>query len=142
MSIAKEIYQLLEEPIKKDLVLPRCFDEINALLPEFITIHKDNKIIGCAGLKIYSEKIGEIYAMAIAKTHQNQGFSRQLLIKLEVFARQNKIQKLFALSKYQTSWFLKMGFHQTNLSHLPMRRQLSYNLQRKPNIFTKILNEN
>jgi amino-acid N-acetyltransferase len=81
--------------------------------------------------------MGEIYALAVSKDVQNQGFSDKLLDKIMQKARISNFSKIFALSKHNAKWFLKQGFVQMQISELPRKRQVLFNHQRNSSIFFK-----
>jgi N-acetylglutamate synthase and related acetyltransferases len=81
--------------------------------------------------------MGEVYALAVSKDVQNQGFSVKLLNEIMQKARVSNFSKIFALSKHNAQWFLKQGFIQMEISELPKRRQALFNHQRNSSIFFK-----
>ncbi|HIM58243.1 MAG TPA: GNAT family N-acetyltransferase, partial [Gammaproteobacteria bacterium] len=81
--------------------------------------------------------VGEIYALAVSKSVQNQGFSAKLLDEIMQKARVSNFSKIFALSKHNAQWFLKQGFVQMKISQLPKKRQALFDHQRNSSIFFK-----
>lgn len=139
MPTTNAILTLLKPFVEKGIILPRSRQSIQSHLAEFITIEKDKNTIACAGLKIYSNNFAEIYALAIDAQYQGQGYSVALLSQLSQKAKSKKINRLFALSKYQYNWFLKHNFDSVALSAIPIERQKEFDSQRNPNIFIKKL---
>ena len=139
MSTTDEILTLLQPFVAQDLLLPRSLSSIEQDINDFILIKNKNKLIACAGLRKYDHHYGEIYALAINKNYQNQGYSRQLLANIIAQARQQKISYLFAISKHQKEWFIKQKFLIANLNDIPLVRQQKFDHQRQPNIFMKNL---
>lgn len=134
---AAKIFALLQPFVDKDWVLLRDIDKIQAKLDEFILIQNEEDLIACAGLKTYTNNYGEIYALAIDKKHQNQGYSKQLLDDVIKSAQQQNLSHIFAVSKYQQSWFLKYGFSSCSLFEIPPERQRDFNNKRNSSIFIK-----
>ncbi len=139
MPTTNAILTLLKPFVEKGIILPRSRQSIQSHLAEFITIEKDKNTIACAGLKIYSNNFAEIYALAIDAQYQGQGYSVALLSQLSQKAKSKKINRLFALSKYQYDWFLKHNFDSVALSAIPIERQKEFDSQRNPDIFIKKL---
>lgn len=81
--------------------------------------------------------MGEIYALAVSKDTQNQGFSAKLLDQIMQKARISNFSKIFALSKYNTEWFLNQDFVQMKISELPVKRQALFDHNRNSSIFFK-----
>jgi len=82
----------------------------------------------------------EIYALAVSKQVQNQGFSAKLLDEIMQKARISNFSKIFALTKYNTQWFFKYGFVQMKIDELPIKRQALFDHQRSSSIFFKDVN--
>lgn len=129
------IFNLLLPFVKQKLIIYRPKEQIAKQIKDFITIKKDNKIIACCGIKKH-KNCYELYAFAINAKYHNQGVSIELL-KL---AESTINGKLFALSKYRGSWFIKNNFKIINSNKLP--KTIKYNKIRKPLIFMKNINVN
>ena len=140
MLHAEDIYQLIQPFVTKDLILPRSLDEIKKNITNFIEINDNSKLIACAGIKYYPNQVAEIYAFSIDSNYQNHGLSKKLLTKIEISVKKKCIKQVFALSKYQTNWFIHQGFLKTTLDALPVEKQQQYNNRRQSNIFIKNIN--
>ena len=87
-------------------ILPRTFDQINDNIDEFVFLRNFDKMVACAGLKDCKEgKVGEIYALAVSKDVQNQGFSEKLLDKIMQKARNSKFSKILHFLNIMLSGF-------------------------------------
>ena len=138
LDIAQEILDLIDPYVKEGRILPRTYDQINQHLEDFVVLRHFDRLVACAGLKDCQEgKMGEIYALAVSKEVQNQGFSTKLLKEIMRKARITNFSKIFALSKHNTQWFLNQGFVQMKISELPKKRQILFNHQRNSLIFFK-----
>lgn len=141
MDKATQILALITPFVEEGRILLRTLDEINDNIEDFVLLYDGEVLVACAGLKdCKTKKMGEIYALAVSKNRQNQGFSEQLLVKIMQKAHQANFSKIFALSKYNVAWFLKHGFVQTHIDALPIKRQALFNHQRNPSIFSKNVN--
>ncbi len=138
MDTAQKILDLIEPFVKEGNILPRTFDQINDNIDDFVFLRNLDQLVACAGLKDCKEGgVGEIYALAVSKSVQNQGFSDKLLDEIMQKARASNFSKIFALSKHNAQWFLKQGFVQMKISQLPKKRQALFNHQRNSSIFFK-----
>ena len=138
MDTAQKILDLIEPFVKEGNILPRTFDQINDNIDDFVFLRNLDQLVACAGLKDCKEGgVGEIYALAVSKSVQNQGFSAKLLDEIMQKARVSNFSKIFALSKHNAQWFLKQGFVQMKISQLPKKRQALFDHQRNSSIFFK-----
>jgi len=138
LDIAQEILDLIDPFVKEGKILPRTYDQINQNLDDFVFLRHFDQLVACAGLKDCQEgKMGEIYALAVSKQVQNQGFSTKLLKEIMHKARIANFSKIFALSKHNAQWFSNQGFIQMKISELPKKRQTLFNHQRNSLIFFK-----
>ncbi|WXT99850.1 MAG: Amino-acid acetyltransferase [Catillopecten margaritatus gill symbiont] len=144
MNTAQQILDLITPFIEEGSILPRTYAQINDNLVDFVTMEQSGKVVACAGLKNCQEGgMGEIYALAVSKSMQNQGVSDKLLAKVMQKAQKDCFSKVFALSKHNAEWFLKQNFVQMDISELPKNRQKLFDHQRNSSIFFKrVENEN
>lgn len=138
MDKVEQILALIKPSVQQGKILHRSRQQITDNIDDFVCLTQAGIVIACAGLKDCQEKnIGEIYALAVSKNMQNQGFSTQLLDSIMQKARHAHFSKIFALSKFNSQWFLKQGFSQMNIAELPLKRQATFDYQRCPFIFFK-----
>jgi amino-acid N-acetyltransferase len=138
LDTAQQILDLIEPFVEEGKILPRTFEQINSNIDDFVFLRNFDNLVACAGLKDCKEgDMGEIYALAVSKEVQNQGFSAKLLDEIMQKARVSNFSKIFALSKHNAQWFLNQGFVQMQISELPKKRQALFNHQRNSSIFFK-----
>jgi N-acetylglutamate synthase and related acetyltransferases len=138
LNKAKQILELIEPFVKEGKILPRTYDQISDNIDDFVFLRNFGQLVACAGLKDCKEGgMGEIYALAVSKDTQNQGFSAKLLDQIMQKARISNFSKIFALSKYNTEWFLNQDFVQMKISELPVKRQALFDHNRNSSIFFK-----
>ncbi|MBT6279547.1 MAG: GNAT family N-acetyltransferase [Candidatus Thioglobus sp.] len=138
MNKAEQILELIEPFVKEGKILARTFDQINTNIDDFVFLQNFDQLVACAGLKDCKEgSMGEIYALAVSKDAQNQGFSTKLLDKIMQKARISNFSKIFALTKYNQQWFVNNGFVQMSIDEIPKRRQALFDHQRNSSIFFK-----
>ncbi|MDB3869716.1 GNAT family N-acetyltransferase [Candidatus Thioglobus sp.] len=138
MDKSEQILTLIKPFVDQEKILLRSKEEIEKNINDFILLFDNNQLVACAGLKDCQEgSMGEIYSLAVAKNSQNLGLSMQLLDKILIEAKRRKFSKVFALTKYETNWFLKHQFTQMKISNLPKKRQKYFNHDRNSSIFFK-----
>lgn len=141
MDTVKQILDLIEPFVEQGRILPRTYEQISENIDDFVFLQKNDQVVACAGLKDCKDsKMGEIYALAVAKEMQNQGLSEKLLKKIMQKAQKMNFSKIFALSKHNAKWFLKHGFEQKTVNDLPIKRQAIFDHQRNSLIFFKNVN--
>jgi amino-acid N-acetyltransferase len=129
---------LIKPFVEEGKILPRTYDQIAENIDDFVFLRNFDKLVACAGLKDCKEgEMGEIYALAVSKDAQNQGFSTKLLDKIMQKARISNFSKIFALTKYNQQWFVNNGFVQMSIDEIPKRRQALFDHQRNSSIFFK-----
>lgn len=138
MDTAQKILDLIEPYVQAGNILRRTHAQINDNIKDFVLIEISGELLACAGLKNCQEGgMGEIYALAVKKSVQNQGVSARLLKDIMEKAVKGNFTKVFALSKHNSEWFLKQGFVQMEISELPKNRQSLFDHQRNSSIFFK-----
>lgn len=138
MQDSQKILNVIQPFVEQGIILPRTKAQIDENIDDYVLLFEDDELVACAGLKNYKEGgMGEIYALAISKKAQNQGFSSKLLDKLMQKAFSKKISKVFALSKHNAQWFIKQGFVKMEISELPKKRQAMFDYQRNSSILFK-----
>jgi len=140
LSKAKQIIELMEPFVTEGRLLPRSFETISDNINDFVVIENENKVIACAGLKVYQqEKVGEIYALVVNKTFHNTDTSSKLMHLLIEKSMSMELTSIFALSKYGGRFFLRFDFNESKLSSLPESRQKSYDYARSSIIYARKL---
>lgn len=138
MDKVEQILSLIKPFVEEGKILPRTYDQIAENIDDFVFLRNFDKLVACAGLKDCKEgEMGEIYALAVSKDAQNQGFSTKLLDKIMQKARISNFSKIFALTKYNQQWFVNNGFVQMSIDEIPKRRQALFDHQRNSSIFFK-----
>ena len=140
MSKAKQIIELMGPFVEEGRLLTRSLETINNCVDDFVVIEDEDKIIACAGLKVYQqEKVGEIYALVVSKKFHNTEVSSKLMHLLIQKASSLKLTSIFALSKYGGRFFFRFDFNEVELNSLPESRQKSYDYVRSSTIYSRNL---
>ncbi|MDX1920710.1 MAG: N-acetyltransferase [Candidatus Caenarcaniphilales bacterium] len=100
-------------------LLPRNNNHISQHLRDFwVAVSKEQKIIGCASLFLWSEQLSEIKSLAVADEFTGKGIGKVLVEKCLEDARELGQRQVFALT-FKPEFFFKLGFKLTDRSQLP-----------------------
>ena len=121
------IIALTKNAVEAAELADRSLSEIEANIGEYHLFEIDGNPVGCFSLSILAEnKIGELGSVCVSPAHENQGIGSKLVDYAEKLARENGLNKLFALSTQAFKWFQsKANFVEGELSELPQSRQES-----------------
>lgn len=134
------ILQLIE-PLEADgTLVKRGRELLEREISYFSVIEHDGVIFGCAALYPFpEEKMAEMACLTVNPDVQAQGDGERLLAHIEHRARSAGFKRLFVLTTRTAHWFLKRGFINATVDHLPRDRQRIYNWQRKSLVLIKNL---
>lgn len=116
---AKAILKLIEYYSKKNIMLPRRFNEVCEAIRDF-WVYDDGKIEGCAALHIYANDLAEIRSLAVENARRDKGIGSDLLAACLSEAKELGIKKVFALT-VTADFFRKHGFKSAEKSKLPQK---------------------
>lgn len=112
------IFGLISHWADQRQMLPKPIHAIYRSIREFWVLEEAGEIVGCCGLRIYSENLAEVCSLAIAPGHQGQGLGPVLVNNCLAEARNLGIKRVFALT-YQVRFFERLGFAITPIENLP-----------------------
>ncbi|MEC9094122.1 MAG: GNAT family N-acetyltransferase [Planctomycetota bacterium] len=115
--------------VESGQLLERTREEIVSLIGcGFSAVQADGTVVGFAAVEIYSKKLAEILCLAVSSEFQGEGVGKQLVDQCVLFAQQNEVVELMAISA--SGHFLKnCGFNYT----LPdQKRALFINPTQRP----------
>ena len=90
-------------------ILPRTYDELEYLLETFYVGRLDGRIVGCAALEIYSQKLCEIRSLAVDPSAQGLGIGKQLVAACVDLALREGVYEIMAISSAE-DFFKSCGF--------------------------------
>ncbi|MCS5591936.1 MAG: GNAT family N-acetyltransferase [Gammaproteobacteria bacterium] len=128
----------MQPSVDDGYLLQRSAEQLQEGLNDFVTVERRGVIVGCAGLKHYTEQsCGEIYALVVNSNYYNTGVSAELMGLLFEKAKGLGLVSVFALSKYSGHFFVRNHFDIIEVENLPKDRQTTYDHQRAPHIYQK-----
>ncbi len=133
------ILELLAPLEQNGVLVRRSRERLETEIDRFCVCEKDGTVIACAALYPFADQSAELAAVSTHPDYRKQGLATRLLHKLEQTAKQQHIQRLFALTTQTAHWFIEQGFSPATPDELPAERQDLYNLQRNSKVFSKQL---
>ncbi len=115
---AHQIHALIDRFVARGLLLPRTLDQVGRTIRDFVVAVEGGRVVGCAALRIYSETLAEVAALAVAEDMHGMGIGAQLVRALKDEARALGLQRLFALT-LEVRFFQKLGFEPTDIAEFP-----------------------
>jgi amino-acid N-acetyltransferase len=114
----EQIETILENEVKKGIILYRSTDEIAKNIRSYIVARVENKIIGIVSLYIYSQNLAEFRSLAVAEEFRGKGIGQEL-IKNGLLSGIELGLKEFLVLTYQKDFFIKLGFHEIDKKEIP-----------------------
>ncbi|XP_049382508.1 probable amino-acid acetyltransferase NAGS1, chloroplastic [Solanum stenotomum] len=134
------IKQLLQPLEESGTLIRRTEEELVKALHSFIIVEREGHIIACAALFPYfKEKCGEVAAIAVSPDCRGQGQGDKLLDYIEKKASSLGLQMLFLLTTRTADWFVRRGFSECSIDHIPEERRKKINLARRSKYYMKKL---
>ncbi|XP_016504223.1 putative amino-acid acetyltransferase NAGS1, chloroplastic isoform X2 [Nicotiana tabacum] len=134
------IKQLLQPLEESGTLIRRTEEELVEALHSFIVVEREGHIIACAALFPYfEEKCGEVAAIAVSPDCRGQGQGDKLLDYIEKKASSLGLQMLFLLTTRTADWFVRRGFSECSIDHIPEQRRKKINLARRSKYYMKKL---
>ena len=90
-------------------ILPRTYDELEYLLETFFIARLGGRIVGCAALEIYSQKLCEIRSLAVDPGAQGLGIGKGLVAACVDLAQREGVYEIMAISSAE-DFFKSCGF--------------------------------
>jgi amino-acid N-acetyltransferase len=125
---ARSIEQLIQTSVEAEELLPRSRQQIEKEIDDWYLFEVDKNPVACVALHVYAdERKGELAALCVRPSHDNQGIGRRLVQFVEGRARELGLETLFALSTQAFNFFrAKGGFLEGTPDDLPSARRVRY----------------
>jgi len=132
------ILELITPLIQQGYLIARSVEHLEINIKDYIVIDRDGLIIGCTALhKIGQQQTGLIACLAVHPEYQKAARGNQLLEQLYSKAKQDSLNKLFALSTQTMHWFKERNFQDSEFAALPVALQESYNHMRNAKVLVQ-----
>jgi amino-acid N-acetyltransferase len=115
---ASAIHALLETHVAQGKVLPRTLDQVHRAIRDFVVAVDGERIVGCGALRLYSDTLAEVAALAIAADWQGRGVGRRIVETLKTEAAELGIARVLALT-LEEGFFHRLGFRTVDIGTFP-----------------------
>ncbi|MFV1993438.1 MAG: N-acetyltransferase [Acidiferrobacterales bacterium] len=112
------IYDLVDSYAHMGNLLPRPMSELYRHLRDFFVIVKNDKVVGCGALEIFTETLGEVRSLVVAEDQTGQGFGKKLVRHIVEEASVIGLKQIMALT-YMPEFFHTLGFRTVKKNTLP-----------------------
>jgi amino-acid N-acetyltransferase len=134
-----DVLRVMQPFVERGILLPRTEAQLEEALTEFVVFELDDSVRACAALHEFSEGTAEIAGIAVDEQYNHLGVGPKLVDFLCDRAQKKGLESVFALTTQSADWFEKLGFEEADVTALPEKKRLAYDLQRKSRIFFKKL---
>lgn len=114
------IISLINSYAAGGVMLPRTEFDMSENIRDFSVAYGDNVLAGCGALHFYTPTSAEVRSLAVLPTLKQHGVGRALVEALEVEARENSLESIFAFT-YVPQFFSKLGFAEIERGELPLK---------------------
>ncbi len=134
------ILALLRPLEASGVVVPRSREQLELDIDTFSVMVRDGMVIACNALIPYPDDgSAELAAVAVHPSYRGRDRGEALLKRAEVTARQQGLDRLFALTTHTPHWFVEHGFVQGGPEDLPAPKRAVYNERRGSLVLVKPL---
>lgn len=109
LSDVAELAQFIEPFVKQGRLLRRTTMELEILVANCFVAVYQKKIVGCAALEIYSNKLAELRSLAVAPEVRGMGIGKRLVQACVDCAKQHDILEVMAITSSE-EFFKACGF--------------------------------
>lgn len=116
-----EMQDLVQDEVKKGVILFRSSDEIATNIRSYILAKKDDKIVGFGALHFHAMNLAEVRSLIVADGNRGQGIGKEIVAELLEEGKYLKVEKIFTLT-YKKSFFEASGFKEIPKESLPAHK--------------------
>lgn len=113
-----EMQKLVEDEVKKGVILPRSNDEVATNIRSYVLAKKDDKLIGYGALHIHSPSLAEIRSLIVDSRYRGEGIGVSIVNFCMEEAKDLGIESLLVLT-YLPKFFEKLGFKEIEKTAIP-----------------------
>ncbi|KPC53331.1 amino-acid N-acetyltransferase [Amantichitinum ursilacus] len=132
--------QLIEPLEEQGVLVKRGRELLEREINRYSVLEHDGKIIGCVAIHPFPDsKMAEMACLVVHPDYRDEDRGAVLLRHVELQARSQGMESLFALTTRTSHWFVERGFTQATVDELPIEKKNLYNYQRRSKVFIKPL---
>ncbi|MBN1523123.1 MAG: amino-acid N-acetyltransferase [Spirochaetales bacterium] len=125
-----DMLRVMQPLVEEGFLLLRTGADVEKAIGDYILYEVDGTLHGCGALHVFSDKSGEIAALAVDKTYTNFGIGKKIVVYLIEQAVKKGLKRVFLLTTQTADWFLQFGFAEVTVADLPPEKQKTYNTKR------------
>jgi len=114
----KEMQVLVEEEVKKGVILFRSSDEMATNIRSYILAKKEDTIVGFGALHFHAYNLGELRSLIVSDQCRGEGIGKGLVTKIVQEGENLNVEKIFTLT-YKKEFFETVGFVEIPKESLP-----------------------
>lgn len=118
MKDVDQIVYIINLLAKDGSLLPVRTSKVVESIRDYFVCERDEKVVGCARLKIYTRNLGEIRSVAVLPEYRGMDIGRKLVEKCIDEAKELGLNRVFVLTKVP-EFFGKTGFKEVSKRELP-----------------------
>ena len=103
------IYKLVNFYARRGKLLKRSKGNIRKDIRNFFVALRDEQVVGCACLAIYSRKMAEVISLAVLPSESGKGIGKLLVDRCVAKCRKRRVLELMAITS-QEKFFKDLGF--------------------------------
>ncbi|MEM8954528.1 MAG: amino-acid N-acetyltransferase [Verrucomicrobiota bacterium] len=140
----EEMMSMMRPAVAKDRLLFRSPEEVMGKLEDYYVIEIDGNVVGSVAIHHYeAERAAELACLFVKKSHENQGYGRDLVQFAEEVARERGADSMIVMSTQAYEFFSRLpGYAFGEVSLLPKERRSRYeSSERRSKILVKSLQD-
>lgn len=118
MKDVDQIVHIVNLLAKDGSLLPVRISKVVESIRDYFVCEMDDRVVGCARLKIYTRDLGEIRSVAVLPEYRGMDIGRKLVEKCIEEAEELGLNRVFVLTKVP-QFFGKVGFKEVSKRELP-----------------------
>ncbi len=118
LSDVKIMQELVEEEVKKGVILKRDEDEIATNIRSYILAFHDNLLVGYAALHIHSIELSEVRSLIVDDRARGLGIGKKIVQYCLQEAKTLEVKEVLVLT-YIADFFKKLGFTEIDKEQIP-----------------------
>ena len=138
------ILELIHPYEQQGILRHRARNELEHEINLFIVVLIDGMIVGCASLHPCAEhdsSSAELACLVVHAQYRNAQRGDLLLEHIELLARHQQINKIYAMTTQASHWFIERRFTEIACDHLPEELQAKYDRGRQSKVLVKHIEE-
>ncbi len=129
-----DVMRLMQPLIQKGILVNRTEDDLMGHQGDFVVYSIDDVVHACGSLHDFGDGQAEIAAIATNPVYVHLSMGRKILSYLVDKAETLGMRRVFVLTTRTVDWFEQLGFVETELETLPLRKRSTYDHVRKSRI--------